>query len=243
MPTFNRQIPQTTDLAVPPLILASASPRRRELLERFWSGDSLTVLVPDFNESILTAAYLNSLGGQEQQAGCGVRPAAHELARLLPAGKLTALKNQFILPDPMIAITADTTVVLDDQVMGKPADQADAARMLRRLSGRTHEVLTGISLLARCQGEDLELQAVETTAVRFTEMTEAQIRWYIATGEPMDKAGAYGIQGYGAALVESIDGCYYNVMGLPVHRLMVMFQEVADHFNSFPMFRHLLPWY
>ncbi len=212
----------------PALILASASPRRRELLERFWNPEHLSILVPDFDEK--TAADLLTL------------PSAHELARILPAGKMAALKKQYPLPDPAVAIAADTMVVLDDHILGKPADPADAARMLRLLSGRQHEVLTGVCLSACCQGRWLDLQTVESTAVRFAALTEEQIQWYVSTGEPMDKAGAYGIQGCGAALIETISGCYYNVMGLPVHRLMVMLQQAADHFSSYSVFGHLLPW-
>lgn len=215
---------QTSDSAV--LILASGSPRRRELLERFVGPGHLQIMVPDYDENAAGKSYANP----------------RELVCLLAAGKLGALHDQFQLPADYIALAADTLVVLDEQAMGKPADSADAIRMLRLLSGRTHQVITGISLDACCAGKTFSLQAAEVTDVRFARLTEAQIQWYAATGEPLDKAGAYGIQGFGAALVRQIDGCYYNVMGLPVNRLMDMLQTAADHFSSNKSFAHLLPW-
>jgi septum formation protein len=119
----------------------------------------------------------------------------------------------------MIVLGADTVVVLDGDTLGKPVDDGDAARMLRRLSGRTHEVLTGVALCiaGRC------LSAVERTAVEFAPLTDADIAWYVASGEPRDKAGAYAIQGRASRFVVRIDGSYSNVVGLPVatvHRLL-----------------------
>ena len=210
------------------LILASGSPRRRELFERFWGNDRFKVMAPDFNENQVPAA---------------IRDDAHALTRYLAAGKLKALREQFVLPDSFVAVAADTVVVLDEHILGKPADQADAAEMLSRLSGRTHEVRTGISvMLAYDPDEPVVLQDVETTRVRFSQLDEQMIRWYVSTGEPIDKAGAYGIQGHGAALIERIDGCYYNVMGLPVYRLMDLLRQLAGRFTSIPGLSDLLPW-
>jgi septum formation protein len=206
------------------LILASGSPRRRELFERFFGRDGFTVLVPAYDEAQLT----------------GLAP--DDLAYRLPEGKLLALQQQYELPEQYVALAADTLVVLDDRVFGKPADREDAAVMLRQLSGNVHEVKTGLCLGVRLAGEDRLFHAVETTRVRFARLDETQIRWYIATGEPMDKAGAYGIQGHGAALVERIDGCYYNVMGLPVFRLLELLRQAADHFRSYQDLYRLLPW-
>ena len=221
----------------PPLILASGSPRRRELLERFWGHDGIRILVPEFDEYALMSTH-----GRGKQ-GSFLTPAdTRALAVQLASGKLQAMRSQFELPEIFAALAADTLVVLDDQIMGKPADAADAARMLMLLSGRTHQVMTGLSLELSCEGRSLSLQATEVTNVRFARLTEEQVGWYTATGEPLDKAGAYGIQGFGAALVRQIDGCYYNVMGLPVNRLMVMLQQAADHFSSYPNFTQLLPW-
>jgi septum formation protein len=227
--------------AGPSLILASASPRRRELLERLLGADRLAVLAPDLDEAAVTAACLAA--SHKIPAGSSRQESALILADQLPAEKLSALRRQFVLPETYVALAADTLVVLDGQILGKPVDKDDAVRMLRLLSGRSHEVLTGICLTAQDGGERCDLRATEKTCVRFAPLGEEQIRWYAQTGEPLDKAGAYGIQGYGAALVESIDGCYYNVMGLPVHRLLIMLRQVADHFSSNPFFSHLLPWF
>jgi septum formation protein len=131
---------------------------------------------------------------------------------------LSRAKAQAIARDQgkdAIVIGADTVVVLDGEVLGKPRDKAHAAAMLTALSGRSHRVYTGVTV---CQGDKVLSQA-EETAVTFRPLTQEEIGAYIATGEPMDKAGAYGIQGLGALLVEGIQGDYSNVVGLPVHRL------------------------
>jgi len=123
-----------------------------------------------------------------------------------------------------LVLAADTTVVVDSEVLEKPADEADALRMLERLAGRTHEVITAIAL--RTDGGTL--QATDVTRVTFRAADQALLRDYIATGEPMDKAGAYGIQGYGAALVEGIEGDFFGVMGLPL-RLVLDLLAQAGH--------------
>jgi septum formation protein len=208
------------------LILASASPRRRELMERFWPGQ-LQVIVPQFDEQTVVA-------------GWNKPPDA--LALCLTAGKIAALQQMPGLPPRYCALAADTLVVAGTEILGKPADAADAERHLRLLSGRTHRVLTGLHVALHQDGQTDCLQAVEETAVRFAVLDEAMINWYIGTGEPFDKAGSYGIQGAGAALVERIDGCYYNVMGLPVYRLLSLLREAADRFTSFAGLSDLLPW-
>lgn len=209
-----------------PLIAATASPRRRELLTRFWPPDSLIFTVADYDEDIA--------------AGTGALPA--ELARSLTAGKMDALSSAGGLPDEYVALTADTLVFCQGEVFGKPADAEAAALMLARLSGGEHQVITGLCLQVCLAGRTSRLEGSELTLVRFTRLSPAQIDWYIATGEPFDKAGAYGIQGHGAVLVEKIDGCYYNVMGLPVHRLMCLLQQAADQFSSSSRLSQLLPW-
>jgi len=224
-----------------PLILASGSPRRLELLKRFWNCDDLIVMVPEFDEDAAAARYQKT-GGRAAGDVSLANQAATGQAESLSAGKLQALGQQFQLPENYIALAADTIVVLDSQILGKPVDKAAAVRMLRLLSGRTHQVTTGVCLNLRWQGKSVRLQGSEVTEVRFAELTGPQIEWYAGTGEPLDKAGAYGIQGYGAALIERIDGCYYNVMGLPVHRLMVLLQQAVDRFSSYPELVHLLPW-
>jgi septum formation protein len=227
MQTFNRW----------PFILASGSPRRRELLERFWGPSGIQVMVPAFDEASVMDARSKGAHAREVEF-----TDPRMLVNQLAAGKMQALRNQYDLPDRYAALAADTVVVLDEHVLGKPADRADATRMLQLLSGRTHQVITGLCLDVACEGKIHTIQANEVTDVRFARLTDQQIDWYTATGEPMDKAGAYGIQGYGAALVKQIDGCYYNVMGLPVNRLMGMLQQAADHFRSSSDFNQLLPW-
>jgi len=120
-----------------------------------------------------------------------------------------------------VVLGADTSVVLDDEVLGKPADAADAARMLRRLSGRTHQVLTGVAAVTRVG----TVSGVETTEVTFSEIPEAELAAYCATDEPLDKAGAYGIQGYAARWIPRIDGDYFNVMGLPIARTAKLIED------------------
>ena len=182
-------------------ILASQSPRRRELLGQI-GVKNFTILVPEADES-----YDPSLTPQEIVASICRKKA--EAARALAAD------------DDAIIITADTMVFLDGLRLGKPADEADAARMLRSLSGRTHEVCTGVSIV---QGDKILTEA-ETTAVTFRDLTDAEIAAYIASGDPMDKAGSYGIQGKPALFVSGIRGDYFNVMGLPLHRLGQMLRE------------------
>ena len=182
------------------IILASGSPRRRELLETMGLWD-FTVLKPEFDEGAVTA------------------PDPGTLVEALSRGKAAAAAAQ-TGPEPLI-LAADTVVALADEVLGKPTDEADAFRMLSALSGRRHKVYTGVTLR---QG-DRVLTGHEVTEVAFRPLSEAEVRAYIRTGEPMDKAGAYGIQGRGTLLVEGIVGDYFNVMGLPVCRLGLMLRE------------------
>lgn len=184
-----------------PLTLASGSPRRRQLLEML--GIPLRVVpsnVPEVRRPEETGLeYVERLA---REKALGV------------AGRLV--------------LGADTTVIVRDEIMEKPADEADALRMLLRLQGRTHQVVTSVALVA---GERVH-QATDVTHVGFRRMNEDFLRAYIATGEPMDKAGAYGIQGYGAALVERIEGDFFGVMGLPV-RLVLRLMEQAGEMYEF----------
>jgi septum formation protein len=187
------------------LILASASPRRRWLLQR--AGLRFDTVPADVDESRVSAS------GPE------------ELARLLAemkAGEVAARR-----PDAFV-LGADTLVTLDAIVLGKPRDAGDARDMLRTLSGRWHAVATGVCLRREAAG----LLRAQTcvTRVRFKELSENDIRWYLATGEPLDKAGGYGIQGKGAFLVREIAGSYTNVVGLPVTETLEMLEaEGALH--------------
>ena len=176
------------------IILASASPRRRELLERI-GITRFTVAAPNVDESVEP----------------GLSPA--DIVETLSLRKARAAAKIFG-PDDLI-IAADTVVALDGAVLGKPRDEDDAFAMLSALSGRENRVYTGVTVI---QGDKAVTQH-EATAVTFRTLAPDEIRGYIATGEPMDKAGAYGIQGVGALLVSGIRGDYSNVMGLPMFRL------------------------
>ena len=180
------------------VILASASPRRQSLLH---------MVVPDFS---VYAADID----EQLPAGLGADKAAEYLAKQ----KAAAVSADY--PDSIV-IGCDTVVVIDDRILGKPADQEDCRKMLRLLSGRTHQVYTGVALQ---RGEHSRSFTV-CTDVRFYTLSDMEIDRYIATGEPFDKAGGYGIQGLGALLIEGICGDYYNVVGLPVSRLL---RELAD---------------
>ena len=177
------------------IVLASGSPRRQELLQRIGITD-FEIRVPETEESF--------------PAGLSPRQVVEHISR----EKADAV---VCTPDEIV-ITADTMVFLDDARLGKPADEADALRMLSALQGRHHTVCTGVTVR---QG-DRFLTESESTEVYFRPATEAELLAYIRTGEPMDKAGSYGVQGKGALLVEKLNGDFFNVMGLPVLRLSRM---------------------
>ena len=182
------------------IVLASGSPRRRELLERIGVTD-FVVRVPEVEES-----FPEGLTPPEVVAYIS-REKAEAAARLCGPGD--------------IVITADTMVFLDNRRLGKPRDERHALEMLTALQGRRHTVCTGVSV---CRG-DRRLTESESTGVFFRPASEAELRRYIATGEPMDKAGAYGVQGRGALLVERLEGDFFNVMGLPLLRLARMLEK------------------
>jgi len=175
------------------VVLASASPRRLELLRQI--GIEPIVCPASFEESGGTARH------------------ADEIVLHNALGKCKAVAE--LQGEELPVIGADTVVVIDDVILGKPANAQEAVLMLQKLSGRAHEVLTGIAIKYKQQ----ELAEVVHTKVHFRKLTLAEIEGYVATGEPLDKAGAYGIQGKGAVLVEKIDGCYNNVVGLPLTRV------------------------
>jgi septum formation protein len=186
------------------LVLASASPRRRELLTR--AGFEFTVHPAHIPEDPLPGeepvAYVTRLAREKAEA---------VFREFLTKGGGSAGTSR--AEDGLLAVLgADTTVVVDQQILGKPADAADAARMLRLLSGRSHRVVTGVALRTAAGVE----VAAEVTAVRFLTLSDEEIAAYVATGEPMDKAGAYAVQGRAARWIPRIEGCYFNVMGLPI---------------------------
>lgn len=176
------------------IVLASASPRRAALLRAV--GLDFTVAPSAINEVALE--------------GEAPRPMAERLAR----AKVSAARP---LSSPSLAIAADTVVVVNGTLFGKPCDDADARRMLRRLAGRTHEVITAVALRATPE-EEIVCESV-TSRVTFAPMSEEEIAWYVDTGEGADKAGSYALQGIGALFVTSVEGSYTNVIGLPLDRI------------------------
>ncbi len=183
-----------------PLTLASSSPRRRQLLEML--GIPVRVIasnIPEVRRPLETALdYVERLAREKARGVTG-----------------------------RLVLGADTTVIVRDEVLEKPVDEADALRMLMKLQGRTHQVVTSVALVH----EDHVHQATDVTNVGFRRVSEAYLRAYVATGEPMDKAGAYGIQGYGAALVERIEGDFFSVMGLPIRLVLRLLDEVGEPYE------------
>ncbi len=192
------------------LVLASASPRRRELLAQ--AGYTFRVHPAQVNEDPRPneepIAYVTRLAREKAEA------VFRELMANPPAanGASASLRGDSEQREPLAVLGADTTVTIDKQILAKPENGADAARMLRLLSGRSHLVITGVALVT---AEATEI-AAEVTAVRFLTLSDEEIAAYVATGEPMDKAGAYAIQGRAARWIPRIEGCYFNVMGLPL---------------------------
>ena len=183
------------------IILASQSPRRRELLSKM--GYEFICDAADVDEHVQ--------GQAREIVGILARRKAHAVLARHKTG---------------VIIASDTLVSLDGAPLGKPGDEAEAVRMLRALSGREHEVFSGVCLLNAATGR--EQTRVVRTEVTFRQLSEEEIRDYVATGEPMDKAGAYAIQGKGAHLVERYDGDFDNIVGLPVGRLLEEFSEIFE---------------
>jgi septum formation protein len=195
------------------LVLASASPRRRELLTQ--AGYSFEVHPAHIPEELLPnedpIAYVTRLAREKAQAVYNEIMGAPGLDFETWESTKDNASEERASAAPQV-LGADTTVALDNHILGKPESPADAARMLRLLSGRTHRVLTGVALVTATSTE----VAAEVTAVTFLTLTDEEIDSYNATGEPMDKAGAYAIQGRAARWVPRIEGCYFNVVGLPI---------------------------
>lgn len=188
------------------IILASASARRKELLKRI--EEEFSVIVSDFDEESVP------FNGE-----CG------EYVKILAEGKALAVaKNS---GKESVVIGSDTIVTIDNKVLGKPKDRDDAFFMLKQLSGREHEVYSGIAVV------DVKNKKVISdyvcTKVKFSQLSERQINDYVDSGDPLDKAGAYGIQGKAGVFVEKIDGCYYSVVGLPLNKLNSILEEVKGH--------------
>ena len=181
------------------VVLASQSPRRRELMQLLNIGFS--VRVADVEETLLA----NATPAQQ-------------------ARHLSAIKAKAVAKPGEIVIGADTIVVLGDRILGKPKDRQEAVQMLRLLSGNTHQVMTGVTVIS----DKKEVSCTEVTEVTFRQLTEEEILHYVNTLEPMDKAGAYGIQGGAAKFVEGIRGDYFNVVGLPVCKLSQILRDFME---------------
>jgi septum formation protein len=190
----------------PRVILASQSPRRGQLLSLI--GVTHEVQPADIDERYLA----------------GEEPRTH-------AERLAREKAAAIAAHDAVIIAADTIVVVDGDVLGKPKDERDATRMLQRLSGRSHTVMTAVAVAWRGSLES----GVEEVDVTFHSLSADDIAAYIATREPMDKAGAYGIQGYGATIVSRVDGDYFAVMGLPLQRLVRLLERAGVHYRFGPL--------
>ena len=188
----------------PEVILASQSPRRRELL------------------SLVGIAHAVQPADIDETQWPGEAPRAH--CERLAREKVAAVAKR---EPKALVIGSDTIVILDGEVLGKPADEAEARATLARLSGRSHTVMTAVAV--RWRGE--ERSAVEEVGVTFHALSAEQIAQYVATREPMDKAGAYGIQGYGATIVARVDGDYFAVMGLPLQRLVRLLAELGVYYR------------
>ena len=187
---------------MPHLVLASASPRRRELLTQ--AGYAFEVQPAHVNEDL--------------------RPGEDPIAYVVRLARDKAQAVFADVNDPnAIVLGADTTVTLDSHILAKPEDAADAARMLRLLSGRTHRVITGVAVVT-AKGTEV---AAEVTGVQFLTLSDEEIAAYVATGEPMDKAGAYGIQGLAAKWIPRVEGCYFNVVGLPLALVSTMLEAAS----------------
>lgn len=184
-------------------ILASSSPRRSDLLNQI--GLDFEVIPSRFDESQVNASD------------------PVELVRTLAREKAGTVASE--VEGEAIVLGADTIVLLDGEILGKPRDEAEARSMLGRLAGRTHRVLTGVALIRRPNGPILVEH--EETAVTMRNLTPGQIAAYVASGEPMDKAGAYAVQGLGSVLVERLQGDYFNVVGLPLPRLALMLEPLG----------------
>jgi septum formation protein len=214
------------------LVLASASPRRRELLTQ--AGFSFIVHPADIPEDVLPGenpeAYVTRLAREKAQVVFAELSTKSDLDKpqMLSAPGLNSetwestVLDRRPVPD-LVVLGADTTVTLDDHILGKPENPADAARMLRLLSGRTHRVITGVAVVTATATQS----AAEVTAVRFLPISDEEITAYVATGEPMDKAGAYAIQGRAARWIPRIEGCYFNVVGLPIARVSSLLKSLA----------------
>ncbi len=189
------------------IILASASPRRKELLAQLFSDFEI---IPAQGSEVYT------------------KQIPSEIVQQLSAQKAAEVEQAVTEDADYLVIGADTVVVLKNRILGKPKDASDAERMLCMLSGAVHQVYTGVAVHLMSKGQRRCIEFAECTNVRFYPMTEQEIRDYVCSGEPMDKAGAYGIQGIGGRFVQGIEGDYANVVGLPVAKLYQILKKIEE---------------
>jgi nucleoside triphosphate pyrophosphatase len=190
------------------LVLASASPRRAQVLSG--AGFAFEIRAAEIEEARLPGEAIETM-----------------VCRLAEAKARAVAAQLGALSEPVVVIGADTAVEIAGQILGKPDSPDQARRMLEQLSGKTHRVLTGLAILRLPDG--FARFEVESTRVRFAFLTDEEIAQYVATGEPLDKAGAYGIQGAGGRFVEGIEGCYFNVVGLPLARVYRILKGLGWH--------------
>jgi nucleoside triphosphate pyrophosphatase len=207
------------------LILASASPRRAELLRA--AGFDFDIVVADVDEAVRAgespALYVRRLAAEKSAAAQSSHVASAFRRTSAAAKEGPAETGRHVPPDGPIILAADTSVVVDGKILGKPRDDHDAAAMLERLSGRRHDVLTGVSIRRNA----FEVGCVETTTVSFAALTADEVAWYVGSGEGRDKAGAYAIQGLASRFVTRIEGSYSNVVGLPVAAVVELLTEAG----------------
>ena len=186
-------------------MLASSSPRRAEILKAIrWPFEVVAANIDESRfPSEAAVSYVRRLAQTK----------AETVAKRLPSG---------------LVLGADTVVLVNEEILGQPSDSDDARRMLKLLSGRWHEVLTAVALARAGAGADQIMLDHETTRVRFAAMSVAEIDWYVATGEPMDKAGAYAVQGSAALFIEEIQGDYFNIVGLPVRLVYKLVRKIQE---------------
>lgn len=186
------------------IVLASSSPRRKEIFKLM--GIKYIQKSADVDESIMDNDHVNPRQFVTRQS-------------------LNKCKEVSVQMDmDCVVVAADTIVYLNKEILGKPVSHDEAFFFLKKLSGKNHAVYTGITIKFR----NIFYSQTEKTSVTFKNMSDSEIREYLATGEPMDKAGAYGIQGYGAQFIEKISGCYFNVMGFPIHRFYCLLEEIVE---------------
>ena len=221
-------------IELPKIILASASPRRVEIMNTAgWPFETLAVNIDESRRAGEAAAdYVQRLALDKAEAAAAI--AGGNATPGSPAGQpgWRGAVSEGAASSPCVryVIGADTTVTIDDYILEKPIDDADATRMLRLLSNRWHKVMTGVAVVDRAR--PFKRVAYEETEVKFALLSDAEIQWYVATGETMDKAGAYAIQGLGARFIEGIRGDYFNVVGLPVRLLYELIKSAAEQVDD-----------